>query len=134
MEEKREFAAEVARQLRKNYTQLAEIERITKELGDALSANDRESVQLLLGMRKDEMDKAEKTKHDIYVLLEAADEGTRDEIRSLLNGSGVPSDLCAEYRAITETNAQIKRVLERSISIDKVISRKLAGKDSFYQS
>ena len=53
MKNREELLTEVVRQLQKNYVRFVEIERITKELGDALSGDDRGSVQLLFGMRQE---------------------------------------------------------------------------------
>ena len=52
MENKEELYSEILKRVQRNYVHMAEIERITKELGSALSSNDRESVHLLLKDRK----------------------------------------------------------------------------------
>ena len=110
-----------------------EIERLTKELGDALSSDDRESVQLLFGMRKEEMDKAGEGRERIITILEALEETDQAELRAILNEEDVQKAEDFESRKIIELNGQIKNVLNRTISIDKVISRKLAGEHSYYQ-
>ena len=43
---------EILKEMQKKYQCMTEIERITREVGEFLSRNDRTSVQLLLGMRQ----------------------------------------------------------------------------------
>ena len=59
MENREELYSEVLKRVQRNYMHMVEIERITRELGTALSSNDRESAQLLIKMRQSEMDLAD---------------------------------------------------------------------------
>lgn len=133
MKNREELLTEVVRQLQKNYVRFVEIERITKELGDALSGDDRGSVQLLFGMRQEEMDRASEGRERIVTILETLEEADQAELRAILNETDVQKAEDFESRKIIELNGQIKSVLNRTISIDKVISRKLAGEHSYYQ-
>lgn len=133
MKNREELLTEVVRQLQKNYVRFVEIERITKELGDALSGDDRGSVQLLFGMRQEEMDRASEGRERIITILETLEEADQAELRAILNETDVQKAEDFESRKIIELNGQTKSVLNRTISIDKVISRKLAGEHSYYQ-
>ena len=133
MKNREELLTEVVRQLQKNYVRFVEIERITKELGDALSGDDRGSVQLLFGMRQEEMDRASEGRERIITILETLEEADQAELRAILNETDVQKAEDFESRKIIELNGQITSVLNRTISIDKVISRKLAGEHSYYQ-
>ena len=133
MKNREELLTEVLRQLQKNYVRFVEIEKLTKELGDALSLDDRESIQLLFGMRKEEMDRASEGRERIITILGALEEADQAELRAILNETDVQKAEDFESRKIIELNGQIKNVLNRTISIDKVISRKLAGEHSYYQ-
>lgn len=133
MKNREELLTEVLRQLQKNYVRFVEIEKLTKELGDALSLDDRESIQLLFGMRKEEMDRASEGRERIITILEALEEADQAELRVILNETDVQKAEDFESRKIIELNGQIKNILNRTISIDKVISRKLAGEHSYYQ-
>jgi len=133
MKNREELLTEVVRQLQKNYVRFVEIERITKELGDALSGDDSGSVQLLFGMRQEEMDRASEGRERIITILETLEEADQAELRAILNETDVQKAEDFESRKIIELNGQIKSVLNRTISIDKVISRKLAGEHSYYQ-
>ena len=134
MGEKEELLTEVMRQVQRKYMRFAEIEKLTNELGDTLSRGDRESVQLLLEMRQDEMEEADSIERGIAAILRAVASNTADEIRGLLDCTKeLPSDeIGFEAKKIKELSRQIRRSVDRTISVDRAISQKLAGKDSYY--
>ena len=86
MENKEEFLTEVLIRVQRNYVHMVEIERLTKDMADSLSRNDKESVELLLKMRGEEMDQASTAKHEIQTILEAMDGEEQKKLRSWLNG------------------------------------------------
>ncbi len=85
MENKEELYSEILKRVQRNYVHMAEIERITKELGSALSSNDRESVHLLLKMRQSEMDLASEVKQEIQLLIRSSTD-EKEKLLSWLNG------------------------------------------------
>lgn len=113
---------------------MVEIERLTKELGDACSRNDNESAQMLLKMRGEEMEKASEVKEELQLILQAAEDGQKKEMESWLKGEGAVSSDEFEGRKIRELSGQTAQVLKRTIELDRVISSRMAGKDSYYQS
>ena len=135
MENKEEFLTEVLIRVQRNYVHMVEIERLTKDLADSLSRNDKESVELLLKMRGEEMDQASTAKHEIQTILEAMDGEEQKKLRSWLNGENgkkyEPDSF--ESRKIAELSSQTQQVLSRTINLDKVLNSKVAGKESFYQ-
>ncbi len=135
MENKEEFLTEVLIRVQRNYVHMVEIERLTKDMADSLSRNDKESVELLLKMRGEEMDQASTAKHEIQTILEAMDGEDQKKLRSWLNGENgekyEPDSF--ESRKIAELSSQTQRVLSRTINLDKVLNSKVAGKESFYQ-
>lgn len=134
MGEKEEFLTELMQQVQREYMQFVEIEKLTKELGDMLSSDDRESVQLLLGMRQEAMDQVDEIKRNINAILEAVGSEDAEEMRILLDCEKEFPETAAGFEAekIREISRQIKNSLDRTISTDKIISRKLAGNDSYY--
>lgn len=135
MENKEEFLTEILIRVQRNYVHMVEIERLTKDMADSLSRNDKESVELLLKMRGEEMDKASTVKHEIQTIIEAMDVKEREMLCSWLNGENgekyEPDSF--EARKIAELGSQTQQVLKRTISLDKVLSSKVAGKKSYYQ-
>ena len=69
MENREELFTEILKRVQRNYVHIVEIERITKEMADALSRNDQESVQLLIKMRQDELERFMEAKHEIQMLI-----------------------------------------------------------------
>lgn len=130
---KDELLSEILRRVQRNYVRMVEIERLTKELGDALSRNDQESTQLLMKMRQEEMEHVSEVKSEIRMLLQSAETEEQDKLKSWLAGDEKCQPDCFEAKKILELSSQITLVLNRTISIDKAINQKLAGKDSYYQ-
>ncbi len=133
MDNREEFLSELLRRVQRNYMHMVEIERLTKEIGDSLSRNDRESVELLLKMRGEEMDQASTLKHEIQIILEAADEEEQEKFTSWLKGENKyePDDF--ETKKIAELSGQTRQVLKRTIDLDRVLNIKVAGNKSYYQ-
>lgn len=133
MDRKEELLTEILKRVQRNYVHMVEIERLTKELGDAFSRNDRETIGLVMKMRQDEMDQVSEAREEIQILEQSADEETGSRIASWLKGEETyPAD-SFEAEKILELSRQLQQVLGRTITIDKAINMKLAGKDSYYQ-
>lgn len=128
-----EMLMEVLKELQKKYQCIAEIERITKDIGDALSRNDRTSVQILLGMRQEEMDKADINERNIMHLLSYVSTDEANQILSWIKGEhdNIPENPL--IKKLAEKGNSIRMLLERTIELDRHISIRLAGKDSYYQ-
>ena len=133
MENQEELLTEVLKRVQRNYMHMVEIERVTKELGDAMSRNDQESIQLLMKMRQEEMEGFGETKQEIRLLVEAAGED-KEKIISWLRGEDKHQAESFEAGKIKELSCQVLQVLNRTIDIDKIINLKVTGKDSYYQS
>lgn len=133
MENQKELLTEVLKRVQRNYMHMVEIERVTKDLADAMSRNDQEAVQLLMKMRQDELERFGETKQEIQLLVEAGGE-EKEKVRSWLRGEEKYRPESFEAKKIKELSCQLSQVLNRTISIDKVINLKVAGKDSYYQS
>lgn len=129
-----ELWTELLKQMHKRYQAVDEVFRVTKEIADALSRDDRMAAQMLLGMRQEELDHLAESKEKIFLLLECAGRQERQEILSLLEGKTSASlDASFEEKKIGEIGENIRRNLEKIVALDRMISVKLAGKDSFYK-
>lgn len=133
MENREEFLSEILRRVQRNYVHMVEIERLTKELGDSLGRNDKESAELLLKMRGEEMDKAGTTKNEIQIILQAADEEEQKKFRSWLDGESKYEPEEFETKKIVELSSQTRQILKRTIDLDKVLNTRVAGNKSYYQ-
>ena len=84
MENREELLMEILKRVQRNYRHMVEIERVTKEMADALSRNDQESAQLLMKMRQDELERFLDSKREIQMLIEVGGED-KEKLRSWLN-------------------------------------------------
>lgn len=132
MENREELYSEVMKRVQRNYVHMTEIERITKELGTALSSNDRESVQLLLKMRQSEMDLADEVKQEIQLLVRSSGD-EKEKLLCWLRGEAKEEPESFEEKKILELSRQLLHAIRRVTETDKVLNSRLAGKDSYYQ-
>ena len=133
MENQEELLTEVLKRVQRNYVHMVEIERVTKDLADAMSRNAQEAVQLLMKMRQEELEQFGETKQEIRLLIEAAGED-KEKIISWLRGEDKYQQESFEAGKIKDLSCQLLQVLNRTIEIDKVLNVKVTGKDSYYQS
>lgn len=112
---------------------LLELERMTKELADTLSNNDRESANILLGMRQKEIEKTWEEDRAVRELLNCMDGEARVRIAAVLNGKERPAEDKLQEKRIFQTGEQSRAVTERIMRLDAHVSRRIAGKDSFYE-
>lgn len=129
-----ELWTELLKQMQRRYGTVDEVFRVTKELTDALSRDDRMAAQMLLEMRQEELDHLSESEEKIYMLLECVDQQEREGILRLLKGERKASpEASFEEKKIGEIGENIRRNLEKVLELDRVISVRLAGKDSFYK-
>lgn len=111
---------------------LNETLRLTRELGTALDRNDRVSAQMLLEMRGEELEKIDDGLRKLQMFKEQLSEQTRGEIDELLQCRTIDNP-DKNTDKIVEIVKNCKKLLQETITIDKRISKKVAGTDSFYQ-
>ncbi len=131
-EYRREWVMEVLKILAERRGLLNEVLKITKELNESMDRNDRVSVQMLLKMRAEELEKVDLTSRKLRSFKEQLGEETGEEIDALLNGKKLNGQL-PEMDKVIETVGNCQKLLDEIISIDKRMSRRVAGKDSFYE-
>jgi len=124
---------EILKELQKKYQSIVEIERITREMGDFLSRNDRTSVQMLLGMRKEEMDKADNCEKRIQRLLAVLPDLEEAQVRGWTKGKKDKEFESSLAKLIYDRGASIQMILKRTIEVDRYICTKLAGQNSYYK-
>ena len=109
---KQELDAALAAE-RAMYRALSEVQDITRELLDAVDRQDQVSVRLFLSMRQEQINQL------------------RDQ-KELLKKQcgGLPKEEGDLLRQVERNRA----LLERTLQADKALSRRLAGRETFYQS
>ncbi len=117
---------------RKKYNYLVEVEDLTRQLSETLDRNDQVSARMLLAMRQDpirllaEVDRGSKKRR---ASLEEAD---WQRVEDLLSPDGEPrSD---GERIFLEQAGKTRRLLEQVVALDRRVSLRMAGENSFYKS
>lgn len=124
---------EIAKQLQAKYRHMCEIRRLTEEIGQVLGRDDMVSTQLLLGMRQEEMIHCDQCEERIHILDACFLGGKQERERHLRAKESLTSEEPMKQKAAQLYQA-IQNQLKITIELDKRINKKLAGKDSFYQS
>ena len=133
MDIREELLTEILIRVRKNCTCMAEIERMTKEIAEAFSREDKESVSILLNMRKKEIDSIAATRNELHVIVEAQDKEIRSEIEDLFFKEEKPKTSHPLCDKIWDMNRQMIQMKKDILTIDEAMSKKIARTDSFYQ-
>ena len=115
---------------RKKYNSLSEVLDLTRQLGESLDRNDQVAVRMLIAMRQDpllHLEEAERTAKDRRRSLT---EEEQRRIRSLLKGAEPQS---SEERTFLDQAGKTRRLLERVVELDRRVSLRMAGENSFYK-
>ena len=131
-EREQELFDAIKQQLQYKYQHMAEIQRMTAEVKEALERNDTVSAELILKMRGKEMEQCDTCIHNLEVLIESINENQQKELRKLLKGEtniALWEDRIEELKNLV---MRIDYVTKKTIQLDQVISLRLAGTDSFY--
>lgn len=119
--------------LQKKYNKLNEVLDLTKEMETALQRNDQVSFRMVLVMRQDVMIRIDKIDATTKILLQAIPQDICKVInRQMCHESKQANPESEEEKKIGELYAKIQRLLEKIITIDRVMNKKIAGKDSYY--
>lgn len=123
---------EILKEMQKKYQCVVEIERLTGDIGESLSRNDRTTVQMLLGMRQEEMDKADLFEKNINYFVTALPPRESALVKSWIKGLEDKETDSEITDKIVKKGKSIQLILKRTIEIDKHISMRMAGTHSFY--
>lgn len=114
---------------RKKYNYLVEIQDLTRQIAESLDRNDQVSTRMLVAMRQDpirqveEVDRGEKTR------LAAFPEEDFGRVLALRRGEP-PRD--GNESVFLEQEGKTRRLLEQVVELDRRISIRMAGEQSFY--
>ena len=125
---------EVAKILQKKYNCMSEIFRLTEEAAQALGRDDKVSVQMILGMRGEEMDRIRECDKNVGLFREGMPPELADWLSEALEGKlPVTEDPYGKEGAvILRIAANTRSVWERTMVVDRRMNMRLSGKDSFY--
>lgn len=128
-----EMLEEILKLVYREYREIVEIERLTCELEETLNHSDRKSANLILEMRQSEMERVSQAKRAISELLESMDDDLKNDIKWLLEGEQLSERKESEAERISMISRQRNHTMENIRRIDRALSRRVAGKDSYYE-
>lgn len=114
---------------RKKYNLLSEVMDVSRQMGEALDRNDDVSVRMLVAMRQEPILRLEEVKQAVAARLEGLSPEDRERAGALREGAGPQG---AEEEAYCAQVGSTRRLLERVLELDRRLSRRLAGDNSFY--
>ena len=115
---------------RKKYNQLSEVMDLSRQLGEAMDRNDQVSVRMLLAMRQDPILHLEEVGRTGSARRGSLSEEDQERVSALLAGAEPHSN---EERIFLDQVGKTRRLLERVVELDRRISIRLAGENSFYK-
>lgn len=128
-----ELLTEIAKILQKKYTHMSEVSRLTNEIAEELSRDDRVSVQMTLGMRGEELEKVKECDHKLHLFIDSAPPELEEWLTEVISGkTGSSEDYGKEGSLITRLAVNTRNVWEKTMMIDRHMNKRLAGADSFY--
>lgn len=128
-----ELLHEIAKMLQKKYTYMSEINRLTEEMAEELSRDDRVSVQMTLGMRGEEIEKMQDCNRHLNLFVDNAPSELKEWLLKTLDGKGSESGgYGKEGMLVARLAESIRTAWEKTMTIDRHMNKRLAGVDSFY--
>ena len=116
-------------QLKRMGNLLNEVLDLSQQLAEALDRNDQVSVEMLVAMRQEPIDKLEETDQALRDQLAALPPETGRRLTALLNGDS-PAE--AHEKLLTDQIAANRRRLSQIIERDKILNQKLSRGKSAY--
>ena len=117
-------------QLKKMYTNLNETLDLSRQLAEAVDRDDQVAIHMLRAMRQEpilhleEVDRVAKERRKSLMPEE------RQRLEELTRGAAAES---ASEKTFLEQASQARRLLERVVDLDRRISLRMAGDQSFYK-
>lgn len=116
---------------RKKYNFLSETLDLSQQMGEAMDRNDHVSLRMLVAMRQDPILGLEEVKRAIDMKLVSLLPEERERVSALGGGTGEPRE--EEERGYFNQAGSARRLLERVVELDRRVSFRMAGENSFYK-
>lgn len=124
---------EIAKVFQRKYAHMSEISRLTEEMAEELSRDDRVSVQMTLGMRGEELEKIRECDRDFHLFLDSVPPELKEWLIKVADGKiSVSEKYGKEGMLVVRLAKSIRNVWEKTMMVDRHMNKRLAGADSFY--
>lgn len=124
----------IAINLRKKYNKICELLDTTQQMADCVNRNDMVSFEILINMRTDillEIEELNDIREQHVVSLEPK---KAERVKYLMQKDvKITDDIPDEDLKIHSTFMDCKSASEKLVAIDKVMSKKICGDNSFYE-
>lgn len=130
-----ELLLEILKEFRKRFRHMDEVYRLTKELADGLSRDDRVSACMVLDMRGKELEEVSECGRHIQIFQSSMQDAEAKRLGALLKGEAEDDgfEYLGRWKEIKDVAEQTKAIWRRTMDIDRVISKRMAGADSYYK-
>ena len=117
-------------QLKRIYTALNETYDLTRQLAEAVDRNDPVTVQMLVAMRQEPVERLRRGQQVLDQLKAALPPEAQGPMEELLKGTGTPAP---EEAALANQAAINQRLLKQLVDLDRIVNRKVTREKSIYQ-
>ena len=125
------FELEELRKRKKDQTiKLIEVADVTRRIAESVDHGDSVAVQMLLGEREQPVRELGELEEGIRAYVLGCPEQEAIRLSELLSGGKPESE---DEKALAEQVAQFRRVLDSVLALDKQLSIRLGGNQSFYK-
>lgn len=119
--------------LQRKHTAVKEMYRLTKELEEIFARNDEVSAAMLLQLRGDEMEKADRCMEELWQMGEISKE-SYEKLSALITSDPLKAvGKSKEEEKIYEIRRKTQTVIEDLRRLDQRLNQRVGGKKSFYQ-
>jgi hypothetical protein len=124
---------EMMKVLQKKYNHMTEVCKLTVELEEGLNRNDRVSAQMLLSMRQEELEGIKVCDRDLQLYVDSLPQEVRHRLEEIINARQPSGELeCNEEKIMLRIATGTRREWEKTVTIDKVLNRKIVGEKNSY--
>lgn len=109
---------------------LNEVQDLSQQMAEAIDRADQVSVEMLIGMRRDPIDKLESAEDVLTDLASSLPPEDGERLLALLGGAPAQAE---EEKALAELVGSNRRRLEQILSLDKRLNPKLTRNHSVYR-
>ncbi len=121
---------ELCKRKKSQTVKLIEAADVTRRIAEAVDRGDSVAAQMMLGEREEPVRQLKELEEGIRAYLLDLPEQDAVRLNELLGGGEPESE---DEKALAEQVAQFRRILDSVIALDKQLSLRMGGSQSFYK-
>lgn len=130
-----ECVANLTKLMKQKYEKMLKIDNTTNDIENALKRNDKVSTEMFMNMRMEIMEEIDSIDDEIQKILTSGDDELYYYLKGLLKVNSQEQAMDTEYedeKILMLVSLRIHNVLKGIIEKDKVMNKRILGKDSYY--